>query len=71
MFEYDANTIYQLSDRGVFAKLVDALGMAKFYTDPDPKKIEPFIKEPANLCGTFWNHIGEMWVQEQMIEEHP
>lgn len=70
-FEYDESTIYQLSDRWVFAKLVDALAVAKFYKNPEPKKLDPYMKEPTQLCVMFWNYIGEMQLQEQMIEAHP
>lgn len=71
IFEYDAASIFQLSDRGVFAKLVDALGMVKFYKNPDARKLEPYIKEPGKLFMQFCNSIVELHIQEQMIEEHP
>lgn len=71
VFEYDVNTIYQLTDRGIFAKLVDALAVVKFHTTPDPVKIQKAYKEPGKLWTQFISHICSLRTQELMIENHP
>lgn len=71
VFEYDIKTIYQMTDRGIFAKLVDTLGVVKYYTPPDPAKVETAYKEPGKLFMLLISQLMGLRSQELMIENHP
>lgn len=71
VFEYDENSIYELSDRGIFGRLIDALGVAKFYTPPEASRVEAVFKSPGKLFMLMLNQLMALRSQELMIENHP